>query len=52
MKPNMKPQNCTDYLDKGPKQKKMDMRFGTWNVRVCIGQVLLGQWQKKSQNIS
>jgi hypothetical protein len=22
-----------DYLDKLPKLKKMDMRFGTWNVR-------------------
>jgi hypothetical protein len=22
-----------DSLDKRPKQKKMDMRFGTWNVR-------------------
>jgi hypothetical protein len=33
MKPNMKPQNWMDSLDKRPKQKKMDMRFGTWNVR-------------------
>jgi hypothetical protein len=32
MKPNMKPRNWTDSLDKRPKQKKMDMRFGTWNV--------------------
>jgi hypothetical protein len=23
----------TDYLDKRPRLKKMDMRFGTWNVR-------------------
>jgi hypothetical protein len=22
-----------DYLDKRPKLRKMDMRFGTWNVR-------------------
>jgi hypothetical protein len=22
-----------DSLDKRPKEKKMDMRFGTWNVR-------------------
>jgi hypothetical protein len=22
-----------DYLDKWPKLKKMDIRFGTWNVR-------------------
>jgi exonuclease III len=29
----MKPQNWTDSLDKRPKQKNMDMRFGTWNVR-------------------
>jgi hypothetical protein len=31
-KPNMKPRNWTDSLDKRPKQKKMDMRFGTWNI--------------------
>jgi hypothetical protein len=23
----------TDSLDKGPKRKKMDIRFGNWNVR-------------------
>jgi hypothetical protein len=23
-----------DSLDKQPKQKKMDMRFGMWNVRI------------------
>jgi hypothetical protein len=23
----------TDYLDNGTKRKKMDLRFGTWNVR-------------------
>jgi hypothetical protein len=28
-----KPQTWMDSLDKRPKQKKMDMRFGTWNVR-------------------
>jgi hypothetical protein len=28
-----KPQAWTDFLDKRPKQKKMGMRFGTWNVR-------------------
>jgi hypothetical protein len=33
MKPSMKPRNLTDSLDKLPKQKKMDMRFGAWNVR-------------------
>jgi hypothetical protein len=27
-----KPRIWTDYLDKRPKRKKMDMRFGTWNV--------------------
>jgi hypothetical protein len=32
-KPNMKPWNWMDSLDKRPKLKKMDMRFGTWNVR-------------------
>jgi hypothetical protein len=26
-------QTCTDSFDKRPKRKKMDMRFGTWNVR-------------------
>jgi exonuclease III len=29
----MEPRNWTDFLDKRRKQKKMDMRFGTWNVR-------------------
>jgi hypothetical protein len=29
----MKPRNWTDFLDKRPKQKKMDMKYGTWNVR-------------------
>jgi hypothetical protein len=29
----MKPRNCTDSLDKRPKLKEMDMRFGTWNAR-------------------
>jgi hypothetical protein len=29
----MNPQNWMDSLDKRPKRKKMDMRFGTWNVR-------------------
>jgi hypothetical protein len=24
-----------DSLDKRPKLKKIDMRFGTWNVSVC-----------------
>ncbi|PNF17039.1 hypothetical protein B7P43_G00842 [Cryptotermes secundus] len=28
-----KPRTWTDPLDKRPKLKKMDMRFGTWNVR-------------------
>jgi hypothetical protein len=32
-KPNMKPWNWMDSLDKRPKRKRMDMRFGTWNVR-------------------
>jgi hypothetical protein len=26
------PQTSTDYLDKRPKLRKMDMRFGAWNV--------------------
>jgi hypothetical protein len=29
----------TDSLDKQPKLKKMDMRFGTRNVKDCMGQV-------------
>jgi hypothetical protein len=32
-KVNKKPRTWTDSMDKRPKQKKMDMRFGTWNVR-------------------
>jgi hypothetical protein len=32
-KDHKKPQIWTDYFDKLPKRKKMDMRFGTWNVR-------------------
>jgi hypothetical protein len=27
------PRTWTDSLDKRPKLRKMDMRFGTWNVR-------------------
>jgi hypothetical protein len=33
MKIHKKPRTWTDSLDKRPKRKKMDMRFGTWNVR-------------------
>jgi hypothetical protein len=28
-----KPRTWTDSLDNGSKKRKMDMRFGTWNVR-------------------
>jgi hypothetical protein len=28
-----KPRTWTDYLDKRPKLRNMDMRFCTWNVR-------------------
>jgi hypothetical protein len=28
-----KPRTWTDSLDRRPKRKNMDMRFGTWNVR-------------------
>jgi hypothetical protein len=31
-------------LDRRPKVKKMDMRFGTWNVRRMVHS---GQWRKK-----
>jgi hypothetical protein len=27
------PQTWKDSLDKGPKQRNMDTRLGTWNVR-------------------
>jgi hypothetical protein len=27
------PRTWTDFLDKGPIQRNMDMRFGTWNIR-------------------
>jgi hypothetical protein len=37
-----------DYLDKRPRRKKMDMRFGTCNVRSMYR---AGRWQKKSQNM-
>jgi hypothetical protein len=33
MKIHKKPLIWTDPLDNGPKQRKMDLRFGTWNVR-------------------
>jgi hypothetical protein len=33
MKAHKKPRTWMDSLDKLPKQKKMDMRFGSWNVR-------------------
>jgi hypothetical protein len=36
MKILKKPRTWTDSLDKPPKLKKLDMRFGTWNVQ-CIG---------------
>jgi hypothetical protein len=33
MKDHKKPWTWTYSFDKRPKRKKMDMRFGTWNVR-------------------
>jgi hypothetical protein len=33
LKIQKRPQTWADSLDKLPKQKKMDMRFGMWNVR-------------------
>jgi hypothetical protein len=33
MKCHKGPRTWTNYLDKRPKLKKMDMRFGMWNVR-------------------
>jgi hypothetical protein len=32
-----KPRTWTDSLDKRPERKKMDMRYGTWNVRSMYG---------------
>jgi hypothetical protein len=32
-KDQKKPRTWTDYMDEQPTLKKMDMRFGTWNVR-------------------
>jgi hypothetical protein len=32
-KDHKKPRTWTVSLDKRPRGKKMDMRFGTWNVR-------------------
>jgi hypothetical protein len=31
------PRTWTDSLDKRPKLRNMDMRFGTWNVRSLSG---------------
>jgi hypothetical protein len=33
MKRINEPRTWTDFLDKRPKQRNMDMRFGMWNVR-------------------
>jgi hypothetical protein len=49
-----KSQEASDWmasLDKRPKQKKMDMRFGIWNVRSMYRAGSLRQWQKKYQNM-
>jgi hypothetical protein len=32
-KNHKKPRTWTDSVDKRPERKKMDVRFGTWNVR-------------------
>jgi hypothetical protein len=32
-KTSKEPQTWTDSLDKQPKGRNMDMRFGTWNVK-------------------
>jgi hypothetical protein len=44
--------NLTDYLDKQPKLKKMDMRFGMWNVRSLYRAGSLRRVAKKYQNKS
>jgi hypothetical protein len=47
-----KPRTWTDSLDNGPKHKKMDMRFGTWDVRSMYRAGSLRTVTKKYQNIS
>jgi hypothetical protein len=46
------PWTCTDSLDKRPKLKKMDMRFGTWNVRSMYRAGSIRTVAEKYQNIS
>jgi hypothetical protein len=41
MKNLTEPRTWTDSLDKQPKLRNMDMRFGTWNGVVWIGLVWL-----------
>jgi hypothetical protein len=36
-KDHKKPPKWADSLDKRPKRKKLDMRFGTWNIWLWIG---------------
>jgi hypothetical protein len=42
----------TDSLDKRPKRKKMDTRFGTWNVRSMYRAGSLRAMAEKILNIS
>jgi hypothetical protein len=52
-KDHKKPRTWTDSLDKRTKRKKMDMGFGTWNVRSMLrADSLRGQWRKKSQDVN
>jgi hypothetical protein len=36
MKIHKMPWTWADSLDNGPKRKKMDLRFGTWNVHTTV----------------
>jgi hypothetical protein len=48
MKDHKKPQTWMDSLDKRPKRKKMDIRFGTWNVRSYVqGRFAQGSGRRK-----
>jgi hypothetical protein len=47
------PQTWMDSLDKRPKRRNMDMRFGTWNVRslyrasICVSMNLRGATKRE-----
>jgi hypothetical protein len=51
-KDHKKPRTWTDYLDKRSKRKKMDKRFGTWNVNSIYRAGSLRTVEEKYRNIS